>query len=172
MEKTSFAESLESIIGPAPVITESEKPEKKNVLFDILNALFINKDIVKNITNESARQNLFMINRRLAIKYPMQAQLFNISGVNAKDVIMSWSDFLYCSSIPRWIYTPGAAKTKSSAKEYIKQDALIKRYRSYYNIGTRDMESYIRLFPENAEADLKNFAKFEKELKSNEEADK
>lgn len=172
MENTCFIESMNNI-SPAPVKqVESEKPEKKNILFDILNALFVNKDIVNNITAESARQNLFMINRRLAIKYPMQAQLFNISNVNPKEVIRSWSDFLYCGSIPKWIYTPGAAKTKSSSKNLINQDTVVKRFRSYYALGRRDMETCIRLFPAETEAELKEFVKFEKEIaKGNEEID-
>lgn len=171
--ETSFTESLNQIAGPAPVHVEPEKTEKKNILFDILNALFINKDIISNLTNESARQNLFMINRRLAIQYPMQAQLFNTSGLNAKDVIMSWSDFLYCGNVPRWIYTPGAAKSKSSSKNLVMQEPVIKRFRTYYNIGRRDMEACIRLFPDDTEMELKEFVKFEKEIaKSNEEAGK
>ena len=171
--ETSFTESLNQIAGPVPVRTEPEKTEKKNILFDILNAMFINKDIISNLTNESARQNLFMINRRLAIMYPMQAQLFNIGRLNAKDVIMSWSDFLYCGNVPRWIYTPGAAKTKSSSKNLIMQESVVKRFRTYYNIGRRDMDACIRLFPDDTEAELKEFVKFEKEIsKNNEEAGK
>jgi hypothetical protein len=114
-----------------------------------------------------------MINRRLAIMYPMQAQLFNIGRLNAKDVIMSWSDFLYCGNVPRWIYTPGAAKTKSSSKNLIMQESVVKRFRTYYNIGRRDMDACIRLFPDDTEAELKEFVKFEKEIsKNNEEAGK
>lgn len=167
---TSLTESLNQLIGPPPVQAEPEKVEKKNILFDILNALFINKDIIKNLTNESARQNLFMINRRLAIKYPAQAQLFNISNLNAKDVIMSWSDFLYCGSVPKWIYTPGAAKTKAAAKNFIQQDAVVRRFRNYYAIGKRDMDACIRLFPDDTEEELKAFVKFEKEMTKDEEA--
>lgn len=171
--ETSFTESLNQIAGPAPVVAEPEKTEKKNILFDILNALFINKDIINNVTNESAKQNLFMINRRLAIKYPMQAQIFNTSGFNAKDVLLSWSDFLYCGSVPKWIYTSGAAKSKSSAKSLIMQEPVVKRFKAYYGLGKRDMEACIRLFPEETENELKEFVKFEKEMaKSNEETGK
>lgn len=169
---TSLTESLNQLIGPPPVQTEPEKVEKKNILFDILNALFINKDIIKNLTNESARQNLFMVNRRLAIKYPAQAQLFNISNLNAKDVIMSWSDFLHCGSVPKWIYTPGASKTKSTAKNLIQQESVVRKFRSYYAIGKRDMDACIRLFPDETEEELKEFVKFEKEMAKNEEVGK
>ena len=55
--------------------------KKPNILFDTLSALFNNKEYIANLTNESIRQNIFMINRRLAIQYPLQAQVFNNSKV-------------------------------------------------------------------------------------------
>ena len=174
MENTSFIESLNAIASvPAPVPVESEKLEKKNILFDIINALFVNKDIINNITYESARQNIFMINRRMAIKYPMQAQVFNFSGLNPKEVIMSWSDFVFCGTVPRWIYTPGAAKTKSqTTKDLIRQDSVVRKFMAYYGIGRREMDSCIKLFPADTEEELKAFVKFQKELEKNEEAGK
>lgn len=174
MKNTSFAESLNVIVGAPPVPSvEPEKAEKKNILFDIINALFINRDIVSNITYESAKQNIFMINRRMAIKYPMQAQVFNFAGLNPKDVIMSWSDFVFCGNVPKWIYTAGASKAKSSSnKEMIKQDSVIRKYMAYYGIGRREMNSYIKLFPAETEEELKAFVKFQKELDKNEETGK
>lgn len=174
MENTSFAESLNAIVGaPQVPSAEPEKAEKKNILFDIINALFINKDIVSNITYESAKQNIFMINRRMAIKYPMQAQVFNFAGLNPKDVIMSWSDFVFCGNVPRWIYTPGAAKTKNqTTKDLIRQDSVVRKFMAYYGIGRREMDSCIRLFPAETEEELKAFVKFQKELEKNEEAGK
>ena len=61
---------------------KKETPKKPNVLFDTLSALFNNKDYINNLTKETMKQNLFMINRRLAIKYPLQAQIFNNKYVN------------------------------------------------------------------------------------------
>lgn len=164
---TPLMESLG--VTPQAPVQEPEKVEKKNILFDILNALFINKDIIKNLTYESAKQNIFMINRRLAIKYPLQAQLFNRGGMNPKDVVMCWSDFLYAGSVPRWIYTPGAAKTKSSVKDLVNQEPVLKRFRTYYSLSKRELDSCIKLFPAETEAELKAFVKFEKEISKNEE---
>lgn len=174
MKNTSFIESLNNITDISQVsIIEPEKVEKRNILFDIINALFINKDIINNITYESAKQNIFMINRRMAIKYPMQAQFFNFSGLNPKDIIMSWSDFVFCGNVPKWIYTPGIVKTKNQiSKDLIKQDSIVKKFMSYYNIGKREMDSCIKLFPKETEEELKSFIKFQKELEKNEEISK
>ena len=43
--------------------------QQKNTLFELLNALFTNKEYVDSLTDESMKQNLFMVNRRLAIYY-------------------------------------------------------------------------------------------------------
>src|SRR5574344_577776 len=84
---------------------------KDGILFDTIRALFSDKAYVQSLTAEAARQNIFMINRRLGIMYPMQANVFNNSKVNALDEIRFWSDYLYNGGYaPRWVYTAGASK--------------------------------------------------------------
>lgn len=147
---------------------ENKKP---NILFDTLNALFTNKDYINNLTAESIRQNIFMINRRLAINYPLQVQVFNNSKVNAVDELRFWSDFLYNSGRPpKWIYTAGAAK--SQAKKESKNNistSLIKEYCNYYNLSIKDVQSALRFYREETEKDIFEFEKLRKELKSYEE---
>ena len=88
--------------------------KKPNILFDTLNALFTNKEYINDLTKETIKQNIFMINRRIAIKFPLQAQVFNNSKTNAVDVLKFWSDFLYTGQRPPgWIYTAGAVKSQS-----------------------------------------------------------
>lgn len=147
---------------------ETKKP---NILFDTLNALFTNKDYINNLTVESIRQNIFMINRRLAINYPLQVQVFNNSKVNAVDELKFWSDFLYNSDRPpKWIYTAGAAKSqaKKESKNNI-SSSLIKEYCNYYNLSIKDVQSALRFYREEAEKDIFEFEKLRKELKSYEE---
>ena len=74
--------------------------KKPNILFDTLNALFTNKEYINDLTKETIKQNIFMINRRIAIKFPLQAQVFNNSKTNAVDVLKFWSDFLYTGQRP------------------------------------------------------------------------
>ena len=101
------------------------KERKQNVLFDTLASLFNNKEYINGLTQESIKQNSFMINRRLAIMYPLQAQVFNNSKVNPVDVLHFWSDYLYNGKFPpRWIYTAGAAKSQAK-----KDDKKLLNYR-------------------------------------------
>lgn len=171
MSETSFESSVTDLFKNEYKSEQSVTlTEKKNILFEILNALFTNKAYIDMITPETAKQNIFMINRRLAIKYPLHAQAFNQTGMNPMGVLLAWSTFLYSGNVPQWLYTPGTAKTKA-AKDNIFTDNVIKKFTSYYNISSRDMKSCMRLFPKETEDEIKAFIKFQKELAKNEEFD-
>ena len=51
----------------------------------------------------------------MSIKYPSNAQMFNINGINGGNVVDSWSMVASrFKSVPRWFYT----KTKKAKKNY------------------------------------------------------
>lgn len=145
--------------------------KKPNILFDTLNALFSDKEYISNLTKETIKQNIFMINRRIAINYPLQAQIFNNGKVNAADVLKFWSDFLYTGKRPPgWIYTAGAVK--SQAKKDNKKEistSLMKEYCNYYHISIKDLEASLKFYPEETISEVKDFDTFNKQLKSYEE---
>ena len=145
------------------------KEKKPNVLFDTLAALFNNKEYINGLTKESIKQNSFMINRRLAIMYPLQAQVFNNSKVNPVDVLHFWSDYLYNGKFPpRWIYTAGAAK--SQAKKDDKKEitaAQIKAFCNRYGYSMKDINSALKFFPAEIIEEIKEFNKIAKQNESN-----
>lgn len=145
------------------------KEKKPNVLFDTLAALFNNKEYINGLTKESIKQNSFMINRRLAIMYPLQAQVFNNSKVNPVDVLHFWSDYLYNGKFPpRWIYTAGAAKSqekKDNKKEIT--TAQIKAFCNRYGYSMKDIDSALKFFPSEIVEEIKEFNKIAKEDESN-----
>jgi len=122
--------------------------KKDNSLFDILGALFNNKDYINNLPDQAMNSNYFMINRRLAINYPLQAQVFNHNKINPKDVIKFWSDYLYTGGrCPGWIYTPGAAKSKAKNESKHKiTNAQIEKYAITKGINKKSIETAIELF--------------------------
>ena len=139
-------------------MTEKEKKEKKsNPLFDLINALFTSREYVYGITAETAKQNLFMVLRRLAIKYPVEANVFNDSKVNPLDVIRFWSDYLYCGVAPKWIYTSVTSKKKS--KDDI-TSADIKLYKTHNDITDAQFDDAMRFFHD----ELINEIKAERDL--------
>ena len=145
------------------------KEKKPNVLFDTLAALFNNKEYINGLTKESIKQNSFMINRRLAIMYPLQAQVFNNSKVNPVDVLYFWSDYLYNGKFPpRWIYTAGAAK--SQAKNDNKKEittAQIKAFCNRYGYSMKDIDSALKFFPKEIVEEIKEYNKIAKQDESN-----
>lgn len=171
MSETIFEKSVFELFKNEFHLEPVTLPEKKNMLFEILNAVFTDKNYIDMITDETAKQNIFMVNRRLAIQYPLHAQAFNISGIDPKSVLTAWSTFLYCGNVPKWLYTPGASKTKTAKSSNDISESVIKKFISYYNICSRDVKACLKLFPENTEKEFKAFIKFQKELEKNEESD-
>ena len=151
-----------------PISEEEIKEKKGNPLFEIIDAIFRNKGYIKNMTEQQANQNLFMVLRRLAINYPLQANLFNNGKVNALDVIKFWSDYLYCGTVPRWAYTSGSSskeKKKVSKDEITKND--IKEYCEFYGIEKKSFDFAMRIFTEESVNDVKEFKAYMKQLNSN-----
>lgn len=135
------------------------KEEKKpSQLMLIMDALFRDKDYIFNLTKEMAKQNIFMVLRRIAIKYPIEANVFNDGKVNALDTIKFWSDFLYCGFTPRWIYTSGAAKSQKLKSSVTKDQ--IKLYKKHYEITDKDFDDAMRFFPEQTINEITEISDF------------
>lgn len=138
-------------------MAEKTKDNKPN-LFTIFGALFNNRDYINSLTPETLKQNCFMINRRVAIKYPLQAQVMNNSKINPVDVVKFWNDFLYTGAKPPgWVYTAGANKSTASKFEKDKiTPSLIKFYCNLKNISQKDLAPAIRFFPEEIYEEIKD----------------
>lgn len=127
-------------------------------LFDFIKILFTKPEVYKNISNRNKKRHHFMINRFFAIKYPANAQLFNVNGINGTSVVDSWS--LVASrfrSVPGWIYTktkkPKKVATKKS--EYIPKDSTIKLFMQKHEIGKREFNELEQFAKEELYASLK-----------------
>jgi len=145
------------------VIEENPKGKKQSPFVAIVNALFMDPNYIYNLTYETARQNIFMVLRRLAIKYPIEANVFNDGKVNAFDVLKFWSDFLYNGvSVPRWTYTAGASKSKA-VKSDVTQDQ-IRLYKKHYDITDKEFSDAMRFFPEETINEIKEIVAFYDQL--------
>ena len=143
------------------------KSGSDNPLNMLINALFSSKEYINDITYETAKQNLFMVLRRLAIAYPLQANAFNERKVNPMDVIRYWSDKLYYGGRPpAWVYTKGAkASEKAKSKNDI-SNADIKKYKEYYDINDKDFEASMRFFPDEVKGEIIELRNFFKNISS------
>jgi len=101
-----------------------------------------------------------MINRFMSIKYPANAQMFNINGINGASVVDSWSMVASrFKSVPRWFYTKTKKAKKNEVDKYIPSDRAVELYMNKNEIGQREM-SELKLFAKDQlYADLKKIEK-------------
>lgn len=145
-------------------VEDKVKESKPNLLFNITGALFKDREYIYSLTRESCNQYLFMVLRRLAINYPMQAQLFNIGKCNAMDTIRFWGDHLYNGSfIPKWMMTSGkkSETAKKRKGELSKED--IKQYKQYYDICDKDFDAAMRFFPDDTIKEVQELSQYLKQ---------
>lgn len=139
---------------------------EKNILFEILNSLFTDKEYINNLTPQAMKQYAFMINRRIAIQYPLQAQVFNNNKIYSPDVVKFWSDFLYTGKRPpKWIYTAGAAKSQAKKNEKSKvTSTMIKEYSLKHNISQKEVNTALRFFTEDIVNEMLEYEEIKKQL--------
>ena len=127
-------------------------------LFDFIKIMFTRPSDYKNVSNHNKKRHHFMINRFFAIKYPSNAQLFNVNGINGNSVIDSWhmvaSRF---NSVPGWIYTKTkkSPKAKVNKKQYIPSDATISFFMEKNEIGNREFKELEKFAKEDLYNSLK-----------------
>ena len=144
-----------------------EKPKTVKAIgpYDIIQMMFTNIDGFNKLTDIVLDKNFFIINRACAIKYPLQAALFNKLQINTAGVVKSWQQFLTKKEgygrVPYFVYTKGAKK--SSEDKVKKTDNIdketIKEYCKRYHINLKDYNTLKRFFDDELIADVKRYSK-------------
>lgn len=128
-------------------------------LFDFVKIMFTKKSDYNNVKEQSKRRHHFMINRFFSIKFPANAQMFNINGINGAAVVDSWSLVAQrFTSVPMWIYT----KTKKPApkkEEYIPNEETLALFMKIHEIGKREFNELKKFAPSQLEEELKKLEK-------------
>jgi len=157
------------VSAPKP---DSDTTKKNNPLFDTINAIFNGRmDYINNITDQQAKQNMFMILRRVGIGYPEMANAFNKPNINAMDAIKSLTAILSRYPSPGWLYTSVQQAKKTVSKTDITK-ADIDEYIKHYNITRKDFDSALSLFTEETikeVIELREFIKNSTKIKNGKE---
>ena len=125
-------------------------------LFDFVKIMFTKPTHYKKIKQHNKKRHHFMINRFMSIKYPSNAQMFNINGINGGNVVDSWSMVASrFKSVPRWFYTKTKKAKKNVTDKYNPSDRAIELYMSKNEIGNREFEELKLFAKEQLFADLK-----------------
>jgi len=129
-------------------------------LFDFVKILFTRPADYKKIKQVNKKRHHFMINRFFAIKYPTNAQAFNVNGIDGGNVVECWS--LVASrfkSVPGWIYTKTKKAPKDVADKYTPDPIAIQIYMDKNEIGNREFEEMKKFAKESLYADLMKIEK-------------
>ena len=153
----------------APKEPKEKKPKAPSLPspFDVLKNMFLRNGVFESYFQNPIifSRNLFMVNRTCAIKYPLQAQYFNVLGVDPQNVITSWRMFLTkqygIGRTPFFVYTKGAKasnveKEKHSELPVFPKD-LVYAYCDFYNYTLKDYNDMLEFNPEGVSEHIRRF---------------
>ena len=133
-------------------------------LFEFMKVLFENPTEWNNITPGEKRKQYFMVQRRFAIQFPMQANALQHLKVNQAEVMNFWQKFMrntYNGRTPGWMFTKGVKKAKKikEKKNYGISEVLISTYAIKMKIDRKSIIDALEFFPEKMSGELKKFEK-------------
>lgn len=137
-----------------------------NGLFDIIKIIFTNPVEYNNISRGEKQKNYFLLNRRFAINFPLQANALQHLKINHGAVIDFWQVFLrkQYKYVPNWMYISGVKKTQEvkETKTNI-NSSLIKEYAKFMKMDIKRIYDAIELFPNDMLKEIKDFEKMMKQ---------
>lgn len=131
-------------------------------LFDFIKIMFTKHSQYNKIKQHNKKRHFFMINRFFAIKYPENANAFNINGIDGSYAVDAWSMLARrFTTVPGWIYTKTKKSTKAanSKNEYIPIEKAVEVYMSKYEIGQREFKEMQKFAPAELNAELQAIEK-------------
>lgn len=120
-------------------------------LFDIVKLIFTTKPKEwKTVGKIDKSRNFFMINRIMAIQFPVQANQFNKLKVIPAPVVDWWHDTLSArfSRPPQWLYTKTNKKETTKKEENKNLEEIEDFIRDRYAISRRDLQALKTFYPE------------------------
>lgn len=153
----------ERYVPKEETINMDEYKIKKIGPFEVLDMMFRNPQQFDSLSDDQLEQFGFLLNRRFAIKYPMQAAQFSKSAMNQAWMLRAWAIYMRrvegCNGVPRFLYT----STKKAEKEKVGIDAfdeeVINDYMKRYDLSKRDFADMLQFFNEETVAHVEHYFK-------------
>lgn len=127
-------------------------------LFDYIKVLFGTDSQWDKLTNYDKSKNEFMTRRFMSIKFPSQANLFNVMKTDPIGQAESWrmigSKF---KRVPRFIYTKVKKSTKN--KEWEPNIDAVNEYLKINQIGNREFNEALKFYPDLVKKSIKSLEK-------------
>ena len=139
---------------------------EKNDLFEVIGSIFTDKQKFSEYSNLTLDRNSFMINRMMAIRYPLQANALNVLNANGADIAKSWNIFLpqqYRN--PSFIYTKGSKKAQDdkTKKAQMPKKSEIIDYCLTYNISYKTVMNAMQFYREEMIEEINDFLKIKEQ---------
>ena len=114
--------------------------------FEILKAFFSNKKW-EEVNNQDKARGFFMINRIMAISFPLQANALNHTKIDTVAAVNYWRStiLLKYKSTPGWFFTSSIKKDK--IKEYNPPDEVSYFIKNKYEISEREIAELSKYYP-------------------------
>jgi hypothetical protein len=152
---------------------KKEKPKRAKssgeydgTLFGFIKVFFTSPETYNGLKQYDKAKNRFMVNRFMAINYPVMANKLNKTGTVAANVIDSWYMIAQrYTRVPGWIYTKLDKQTKVNNVVYDPDPEALKIYLNKYQIGQRDFKLALKFKPDEV---MKEIEYIEKQIKVNE----
>jgi hypothetical protein len=133
-------------------------------LFDFIKVFFSLDGQYEELKHYDKGKNRFMLNRFMAIKFPINAQALNRNGTDAGYIVDSWRMVVLNNNFkrtPGWIYTKVRNKEVKDEKVFKPKDETIKFYLDKYKLSMRDYKDCIKF---NSKELLNELQKIEKAI--------
>lgn len=133
--------------------------------FDITKIIFNTPDKWAEVSNREKQKNFFILNRRFAIQFPLQANLLSRSGINNIEVMNFWKRFLSTKykKTPYWMYVKGEKKRKEQKEKKLNiTEKHIREYANFYILDIKSVKDAIEFYPKQMQKEIKDLEKMQK----------
>jgi len=131
-------------------------------LFEFTKIIFEKPGEYQNITPGEKRKWFFLLQRRFAIQFPMQANALQHIKINQAGVVDFWQNFMQkrYNRTPGWMYTKGIKKAKLDKEKKINvSGTLINEYAKRMKIDRNSVHDALEFYPNLMVFELKQFEK-------------
>lgn len=131
-------------------------------LFEFTKIIFESPGEYQEIGPGEKRKQFFMVNRRFAIQFPMQANALQHLKINQSGAVDFWQQFMrkQYNRTPKWMYTKGVKKSKEAKERKINvSEKLINQYCSRMTIDKKSVYDALEFYPDLMQKELKDFEK-------------
>jgi hypothetical protein len=131
-------------------------------LFDFIKVLFTDPGEYSKVPAGEKRKQFFMIQRRMAINFPLQASVLQQNKINQSAVVDFWQRFVrkQYKYVPGWMYTKGVKKAQEfKEKKTSVSESLITEYSRYFKIDRKSIVDALEFYPDQMIKQLKDFEK-------------